>query len=276
MPGAMPLSEILLLAATLIAAGLAVGYLAGLLGIGGGGITVPILYEVFRLIGVDDEVRMHLAVGTSLAVILPTSLRSFWLHRQRGAVDMEVLRTVGPWIFIGTIAGILVARQVDGTVLKAVFVGVAYLMAAKLLLAADSWRLGDTLPGMGVRLGLGLVTGLASALNGIGGGAFITSFMTLYGRSMLMALATASGVGPMIALPGVLGYVWAGYGREALPFGSLGYVSLIGALLVIPTSLFAAGWGVRSAHRFSRRTLELAFATFMVLVGTRFLLSLVS
>lgn len=270
----LPLAEVVVLVGALVLAGLAVGYLAGLLGIGGGGIAVPILYEVFRTLGVADEVRMHLAVGTSLAVILPTSLRSFSLHRQRGAVDMEVLRTIGPGVLAGVATGILVARQVDGTVLKIVFVIVAYLMAAKLLAGADSWRLGTEYPGQGVRLSVGVVTGLASTLNGIGGGAFITSFMTLYGRPMLKALATAAGVGPIIALPGVLGYVWAGYGREALPFGALGYVSLVGVALVVPSSLLAAGWGVRSAHRFSRPTLERAFAAFMLVVGTRFLWSL--
>lgn len=270
----LPLTEVLLLAGALAAAGLVVGYLAGLLGIGGGGIAVPILYEVFRVIGVADEIRMHLAVGTSLAVILPTSLRSFWLHRKRGAVDMDLLRTIGPGVLAGVLTGILIAREVDGTVLKAVFVLVAYLMAAKLLVGADSWRLGSELPGRASRLVLGYITGVASALNGIGGGAFITSFMTLYGREMLKALATAAGVGPIIAAPGVIGYMWAGYGRQELPIGSLGFVSLIGAALVVPASLLAAGWGVRSAHKFSRQTLERAFAAFMLVVGTRFLWSL--
>ena len=271
----LPLTEVLLMVAGLAAAGLAVGYLAGLLGIGGGGIAVPILYEVFRIAGVDDEVRMHLAVGTSLAVILPTSLRSFSMHRRRGAVDMGVLRAIGPGVLIGVIAGILIASRVDGVVLKIVFVFVAYLMALRLLTGADRWQLGHELPGPAVSLPFGFFTGLASALNGIGGGAFITSYMMLYGRPMLTSLATASGVGPIIALPGVLGYVWAGLGQAALPPGSLGYVSLVGAALVVPASLIAAGWGVRSAHHFSKTTLERAFAAFMLVVGTRFLMSLV-
>lgn len=270
----LPVSEILLMVVGLAAAGLAVGYLAGLLGIGGGGIAVPILYDVFRLAGVDDAVRMHLAVGTSLAVILPTSLRSFWLHRQRGAVDMGVLRAIGPGVLMGVVIGILIASRVDGTVLKIVFVLVVYVIALRLLTGADRWQLGDRLPGPAVSFPVGVFTGLASALNGIGGGAFITSYLMLYGRPLLTALATASGVGPIIALPGVLGYVWAGFGNAALPAGSLGYVSLIGAALVVPASLLAAGWGVRSAHRFSKQTLERAFAAFMLVVGTRFLLSL--
>lgn len=270
----LPVSEVMLMVGALVTGGIVVGYLAGLLGIGGGGIAVPILYEVFRAAGVDDEVRMHLAVGTSLAVILPTSLRSFWLHRKRGAVDMEVLRTVGPGVLAGVLAGILVAGAVDGSVLKAVFVVVAYVMALRQLTGADRWRLGEELPGMGVRWGVGLVTGFASALNGIGGGAFITGFMTFYGRDMLKALATASGIGPLIALPGVVGYAITGWGHAGLPFGSAGYVSLIGAALVVPSSLLAAGYGVASAHRFSKRTLGLAFAAFMLFVGTRFLWSL--
>lgn len=275
MPIELQASEIVMLVGALVAAGLVVGYLAGLLGIGGGGIAVPILYEVFRIVGVDDEVRMHLAVGTSLAVILPTSIRSFLLHRKRGAVDLEVLKTVGPGVLVGVLAGILVAGVVDGSFLKAVFVVVAYVMALKQLTGADRWRLGEELPGMGVRWGVGLVTGLASALNGIGGGAFITGFMTFYGRDMLKALATASGIGPLIALPGVIGYAITGWGHPGLPFGSAGYVSLIGAALVVPSSLLAAGYGVASAHRFSKRTLGIAFAAFMLFVGTRFLWSLI-
>jgi len=118
--------------------------------------------------------------------------------------------------------------------------------------------------------------GVVSTLMSIGGGVFITALMTFYGRPIQHAVATSSGFGPLISIPGALGFVWAGWHAAGLPPGSLGYVSLLGALIIIPTSVGAAPLGVRIAHGISRRKLELAFATFLLLVGVRFLVSLTS
>jgi uncharacterized membrane protein YfcA len=254
--------------------GLAVGYLSGLLGIGGGGILVPVLYDLFRIIEAPEEARMHMAVGTSLAVIAPTSLLSVRMHWRRGTVDLDVLRSVAPGVLAGVLLGVVIAGQVNGSVLKAVFILFCAVMAARLLAGGESWRLGPVLPGRPARLCLGFVTGLVSALNGVGGGAFITSFMTLYGRPMLQSVATAAGVGPLIALPGALGYVAAGHGVLDLPAFSLGFVSLAGMALMVPATLLAAPLGVRHAHRVSRRTLELAFAAFLSIAGLRLTASL--
>ncbi len=270
----MTAADIVELVALLGAGGLAVGYLAGLLGIGGGGILVPVLYEVFRLAEVPEELRMHLSVGTSLAVIAPTSLLSLRMHHRRGAVDLELLGSIAPGLLAGVVAGVLIAGRVDGAVLKTVFVGFCVVMTAKLVAGGERWRLGQALPGTAPRVALGFATGLVSALNGIGGGAFITSFMTLYGRPMLQALATASGAGPLIAIPGAIGYAWSGLAVAGLPLGSVGFVSLIGFALLVPATLLAAPLGVRHAHRFDRRTLELAFAAFLALAALRFVLSL--
>ncbi len=109
----------------------------------------------------------------------------------------------------------------------------------------------------------------------IGGGAFVTTMLTLYGRSIQVAVGTASGIGPMIAIPGALGFIWAGLGHPGLPPGSLGFVSLIGAAAIIPTSVLAAPWGARVAHGLSRRSLEIAFGSFLMIVALRFLASLI-
>ncbi len=266
--------SLILLAGALTAGGLFTGFLAGLLGIGGGGILVPILWELFRFVGVDEAVRMHLAVGTALAVIVPTSLRSFHAHYRQGAVDMDVLHRMGPLVALGVVAGILIARVADGSVLKSVYVASCVVMASKLYAGGARWRLGEHLPGA---IGTGLVAtviGLVSTLIGIGGGVFISGFMTLYGRPIHRAVATAAGFGPIIAVPAALGYIWAGWDVPGLPPASLGYVSLLGAGLIIPLSVLTAPIGVRVAHGIDRRKLELAFAAFLTLVAIRFLASL--
>jgi uncharacterized membrane protein YfcA len=271
----VPPGELAALMGALLAAGFATGLLAGLLGIGGGGILVPVLYEVFGALGVDDAVRMHLAVGTSLAVIVPTSLRSFAGHRARGAVDMALVRSMALPVIAGVALGAVLARYADEAVLKGIWVAAATIMSLKLVLGRQDWQLGDEIPGQPFRAFYGGFVGLVSTLMSIGGGVFITGLMTFYGHPIQRAVATSSAFGPIIAIPGALGFVWAGWAAAGRPAGSLGYVSLLGALVIIPTSVLAAPLGVRMAHGISRRKLELAFATFLVLVGARFLLSLI-
>ncbi len=271
--GVMP-AELAAVVVALIAAGIVAGFLAGLLGIGGGGVLVPVLYEIFRILDVDPAIRMHLTLGTTLAIIAPTALRSFAGHRAKGAVDMKVLVRMGPWIVAGVAAGILIAKFSSGTTLKWVWATAASLFALKMALGRQDWRLGDHLPGRPWLEIVSSAIGCLSTLMSIGGATFVVPFLTLYGRSILRAVATASGVGPMIAIPGALGYMWAGWGAENLPPFSLGYVSLISAAIIIPASVFAAPFGVRVAHNIPRRRLELAFAAFLACVAVRFFVDL--
>ena len=272
----VPLAEVAVLVLALLAAGVATGLLAGLLGIGGGSILVPVLYEVFGSLGVDDAVRMHLAVGTSLAVIVPTSLRSFAGHRARGAVDMDLVRSMALAVVAGVCLGAVLARYSNEAAIKGIWVAAASLISLKLFLGGQDWRLGDAIPGQPFRAIYGAFVGLLSTLMSIGGGVFVTALMTFYGHAMQRAVATSSAFGPIIAIPGTLGFIWAGWHAAGLPVGSLGYVNLLGALLIIPASVLATPFGVRIAHGISRRKLELAFATFLALVGVRFLLSLIA
>ena len=267
--------ELAALIGALLAAGFATGLLAGMLGIGGGGILVPVLYEVFGSLGIDEAARMHLAVGTSLAVIVPTSLRSFAGHRARGAVDMDLVRSMALPVVAGVGLGAVLARYANEAVLKGIWVAAASLVSLKLFLGRQDWRLGEAIPGQPFRAIYGGFVGLLSTLMSIGGGVFITALMTFYGHPIQRAIATSSAFGPIIAIPGALGFIWAGWHAAGLPPGSLGYVSLVGALLIIPTSVLAAPLGVRLAHGISRRRLELAFATFLAVVGARFLFSLI-
>jgi uncharacterized protein len=275
-------AELVELTLMLVAVGALSGFFAGIFGIGGGAILVPVFYECFRLAGVPLEVRMPLCIGTSLAIIIPTSIRSFRAHHARGAVDMEILKRWSMPIMLGVIAGSLIARYAPERLFKFVFVGVAWSAAARLLLSRESWKFGEDLPkGPLMRL-YGFLVGLLSTLMGIGGGLFSNLLMTFYGRPIHQAVATSSALAVLISIPGALGYIYAGWPAAArypdvtalqVPF-AIGYVSLIGALLVMPTSLFTAPLGVRAAHAMSKRTLEMAFGCYLFIVGGRFVISL--
>jgi uncharacterized membrane protein YfcA len=272
----VPYSELAWLAAIIVAGGVVSGFLAGLFGIGGGAIIVPILYEVFRIVGVPDEVRMQLCIGTSLAIIVPTTIRSYLAHRERGAVMPDVLRIWMVPMVVGVGAGSLLAAFAPQAVFKIVFVLLAWLIAARLLFGGDKWRLGDQLPGRAGMIAYGLGIGLAGSLMGVSGGSMSTMVLTLYGKSIHAAVGTAAGLGVPLTIAGTIGYIVAGLPHQAqMPPLSIGFVSLIGVALMAPVSSFVAIFGVKVAHALPRRQLEIAFGLFLLLVSIRFLASLI-
>jgi uncharacterized membrane protein YfcA len=275
-------SELLELAALLVGVGCLSGFLAGLFGIGGGAILVPVFYECFRWAGVPLEARMPLCVGTALAIIIPTSVRSYRAHKVRGAVDTEVVSLWWLPVLAGVLTGSVIARYAPERLFKIVFVMVAFGAAARLLSAKAEFKLGDDLPKGPLMRSYGYVVGLLSTLMGIGGGLFANLLMTLYGRPIHQGVATSAALAVLVSIPGALGYVYAGWPVAArypdvlalqFPF-AIGYVSLIGAALVMPTSLWIAPLGVRVAHAMSKRTLERAFGVYLLIVGSRFAISL--
>lgn len=263
------------LAAALVVAGAAIGFLAGLFGVGGGAISVPVFFEVFGALGYPPEIAMPIAVGTSLAVIVPTSLTSARGHARKGTLDADILRLWAVPILLGVILGAAVARFASPAVFQGVFVAVASINAAKLLTGGAGWRLADSLPGRWAMRAAGAVIGCVSAIMGIGGGAVSTLFLTLHGVAIHRAVSTSAGVGVLIAIPGTIGYVLAGLGREGLPPDALGFVSLAAFAVTIPASLLTTRFGVALAHRLSRRALERAFGLFLLAVVLRFLYALV-
>jgi uncharacterized protein len=278
----LDVAELIELALLLVAVGALSGFLAGVFGIGGGAVLVPVFYECFRLAGVPLEVRMPLCVGTSLAVIIPTSIRSFRAHYARGAVDMAVLKAWWLPILLGVLAGSVTARYAPERLFKFVFVGVAWSAAVRLLLARDSWKFGDDMPKGFLMKVYGFGVGILATLMGVGGGLFSNLLMTFYGRPLHQAVATSSALAVLISIPGALGYVYAGWPVAArfpavtalqAPL-AFGYVSLIGAVLVMPLSLWTAPLGVKAAHAMSKRALEIAFGSYLFIVGGRFVLSL--
>lgn len=268
-PGALAV-----LALGLIAAGAAIGLLAGLFGVGGGAISVPVFYETFRLMDARPDIAMPLAVGTSLAMIIPTSILSARSHAARGAVDMPHLRAWAIPITIGVVLGSVVASRAPAELFQIVFVLVAGTNAVKLLFARGAWTLRDGMPAGPARVVYGVVVGLLSALMGIGGGAISNLFMTLHGWTMHRAVATSAGMGVLVAIPGAIGYVLAGWGRAGLPPDAVGFVSLGALALTLPTALLTTRRGVRLAHDLSPQLLSRLFGGFLVLVSIRFLIAL--
>lgn len=264
-------SELLIFAAALAGAGLFAGFVGGLFGIGGGAVIVPALFFVFSAIGVDESVRMHVAVGTSLSTIVSTSWRSLAAHTKAGAVDYDVLKSWGPWISLGAISGAVLAGFANTEVLLIVFGAGLLLVAAQMAFASPNWRLFGDLPRGLARVATAGGIGLLSAMMGIGGGAFGVTVMTLCGKPIHRAVATASGFGAAIALPAALGYVIAGWGREGLPSWSLGFVSLPGFVLVAALTALTAPVGARLAHQLPQQTLKRAFAVFLALVALNML-----
>jgi len=278
----LDVSYLLQLGLLLVAVGALSGFLAGVFGIGGGAILVPVFYECFRLAGVPLEVRMPLCVGTSLAIIIPTSIRSYRAHQARGAVDQDILRAWWLPLLIGVLAGSVTARYAPERLFKIVFVMVAWFAAVRLLSAKETWRLAGDLPKGPLMRVFGFVVGLLATLMGVGGGVFANVLMTFYGRPIHQAVATSAAIAVLVSIPGAVGYAYAGWPAAAhfpdvlalqFPF-ALGYVSLIGALVVMPTSLLTAPLGVKLAHAMSRKTLERAYGAYLFLAGARFVVSL--
>ena len=273
----MPVIELVELAAATIAAGVVTGLLAGLFGIGGGAVIVPVLYEAFRLAGVPEAVRMQLCIGTSLAIIVPTTVRSYLAHRARGLVIPEVMRLWAVPATVGVAIGSAAAVVAPPELFKAAFVVIASLIATKLLLGRDSWVLGEELPSPAAMAGYGFLVGLGSSLVGISGGSLVTAILTLYRKPIHSAVATASGIGVPITIAGTLGYALAGLPHQSeLPPLSIGFVSVIGLVMIAPISSYVAPLGARLAHAASKRTLEIGFGLFLALAAARFLVSLIA
>ena len=269
------LAELAWLLLAVIAAGVVTGLLAGVFGIGGGAVIVPVLFELFRLFGVPESVRIQLCIGTSLAIIIPTAIRSYRAHQARGLVIPAVVRIWTVPAVIGVIIGSAIAAVAPEAVFKVAFVVIVWIIAARLVAGGERWRVGETLPGNSLMRSYGFVIGLGSSLMGISGGSLATMALTVHGQPILAAVATSAGIGVPIAIVGAIGYVLAGLPHQSLlPPLSLGFVSAIGVVAIAPISSWVAPLGARLAHALPKRWLELSFAAYLFLAGVRFLVSL--
>ncbi len=252
----------------LLAAGAAAGFAGGLFGIGGGFVVVPALVLILPLLGAESSQVTHVAVGTSLATIIFTSLRAVGSHAKRGAVDGELLKSWAPWVVIGTVAGTLIADFVSSSTLALIFgIGVLGFALHFLTPQVKDRQVLEAMPGGAAKVSLAGGLGLISSLLGIGGGTITTMTMTLCGTPIHRAIGTASGMGAIIAIPATIGFIVIGMDESGLPWGSLGFVNWPAALAVIVTSVLFAPLGVAAAHKLSPKLLRLVFGLYLIFVG---------
>jgi uncharacterized protein len=272
----IPLQEFLWLAAALAVGGAITGVLAGLFGVGGGAIIVPILYEVLTILGVSEAVRMPIAVGTSLAIIIPTCIAAYRTHLKKGAVDRPVLWQWALPCFLGVAAGSFIAAFAPPWLFKIVFVVIAGGNGILLLVGRRDWQVTKDTPAPWLMRAIGFLIGIFASLMGISGGMLSNLILLMLGRTMQQAVATSSGLGVIISIPGMIGYMLAGWPKMTLlPPLSIGFVSLIGLALLAPLSMVFAPVGARLAHAISKRWLEIAFGLYLLAVALRFVINLV-
>ncbi len=252
--------------AALLAVGAGAGLIAGMFGVGGGIIMVPAMYYVLNALGYSDF-AMHAAVGTSLMVIVATSLRSLSAHAKRGAVDFRILRGWAPWIVVGTLIGTAIADFTPGRGLTGLFGVVEVLLAAQFFFGRPDWKLADQMPGQPLQGLLGSFIGFLSSLMGIGGGVFGVTLMTFYGRTIHQAVATAAGFGVAIGLPGAIGYMVAGLDAEGLAPFSVGYVNMAAFVILAGSAVFLAPVGAAIAHKLNANHLRKVFAIALFFLG---------
>jgi uncharacterized membrane protein YfcA len=252
----------------MLAAGLLAGFAAGIFGIGGGFVVVPALLVVLPLLGGTKDAIAHVAIGTSAATIIVTSIRSLMAHAKRGAVEFEVLKTWAPWIVAGCGVGVLLAGHVDGNTLKMIFATGVGLMSLNFLLPSVSGKVvSDTMPSGIVRMGIAGGLGTFSSLLGIGGGVIAIMVMTLCGRTIHRAIATASGIGTLIAIPTTIGFAIIGFKEGGLPWGSLGYINVPATLAIASMSMLTAPLGVAAAHSLPAGPLKKIFGVYLIIIS---------
>jgi uncharacterized membrane protein YfcA len=259
------------LALGLVIAGIVGGLVAGMLGVGGGIVVVPVLYHVLSALGVPETLRMHIAVGTSLATIIPTSISSLRAHSAKGAVDWELLKRWIVPLIVGVAIGSTLAGLASGRTLALVFAVVALPVSIHMAFGGGERRIGHQLPrgpgGLLLPAGIGGV----STMMGIGGGTVGVPAMALFGMPIHRAVATASAFGTIISIPGTIGSIVAGWNVSGLPAYSLGYVNLLGFFLIAPASFLMAPAGAWLAHSTDKNRLRIVFAAFIAITAARML-----
>lgn len=263
----MPDPLILILPLAII--GSLAGIVGGLLGVGGGIVLVPAFFYAFSYLGFHDGGLMQVCVGTSMATIVITSIRSLTGHNRKGSVDWDVLKSWGLWLALAASVGVFVAGRVSSQALQITFAVLAGLMGLWMAFGSDSVRIAKSMPRGGLRAILASFVGFFSAIMGIGGGTFGVPLMTLFAMSIHKAVGTASGFGLLISVPAVAGFLLTDV-PDAPPY-TIGAVNIPAFVIVIGTTLLTTPLGVTLAHRMNPKPLKRAFAIFLTIVSLNML-----
>jgi uncharacterized membrane protein YfcA len=259
----------------LLALGAAGGFLSGLLGVGGGIIFVPALFFTMTAVGTAAEQAMHLAVGTSLAVVFATGATSALGHHRRGAVDANILRNWGAFIVGGVVVGSLFASSVNGQLLKEIFAVITFLISIYMAVGSENREGRAHNLALNIQRGICTGIGMVSSMIGVGGAILTVPMMSYIGVPMQRAVGTGAALGILISLPGCLGYMAGGAAHMAdLPPFSIGYVNVLAAGMIIPSSILMAPMGVAASHKLPRKTLRRVFACLLMVVSIRMFMTL--
>ncbi len=263
------LTQLLPMVVLLLVIGGFAGVLAGLLGVGGGIVLVPAFFYTFSTLGYGSDQLMQVCLATSLATIIVTSIRSVLSHNKKGAVEWGILRSWAPGIVFGAVIGVLVASGLRSTVLQGIFGVLGLIVGGYLGFGRAEWRLAEEMPKGVKRAILSPILGFLSVLMGIGGGSFGVPTMTLHGRPIHKAVATAAGFGVIIAVPSVIGFLFVNI--NVAPPWTIGAVNIPAFLLIITMTMITTPYGVKIAHAMDPKPLKRVFAVFLTLVALNML-----
>ncbi len=249
-----------------------VGFVAGLFGIGGGLITVPFLYYIFGSLEIDQAYLMHLAVGTSFAIIIPTSIVSVLTHHKFKAVDFDIVKSYGVFVIVGVIIGTIFAASLKTKSLVLFFSIIIFLLSIYLLLSKEKEKNVIMKIKLHLKIFLGLIVGFISAPMGIGGAIMNVPILKFFGYSINKAIGSAAAIGFLIALFGAVGFLISGtYLKTNLPL-SIGFLNIPAFLIFIPITTFMARIGARTVHKIDKNKISKFFGIFLLVVATKFML----
>ncbi len=265
------MSLLLAMCLMLLVIGAFAGVLAGLLGVGGGIVLVPAFFYAFSVLGYDGPQLMQLCLGTSLATIIVTSVRSVMSHNKKGAVDWSILKRWAPGIVLGAVLGVTVASHLRSEFLQGVFGVLGLTVGLYMAFGRSEWRLGSEMPKGLTRGVLSPLLGFLSVLMGIGGGSFGVPLMSLFNMAIHRAVATAAGFGVVIAVPSVLGFLLLPMDPASRPPFTIGTVNLVAFGLIIAVTLLTTPLGVTLAHKMDPKPLKRVFGVFLIIVALNML-----
>mgnify|MGYP001418129639 FL=1 len=267
--------ELLVYFIGLLITGVIGGLIAGLFGVGGGIVIVPILFWIFTSLNFPNEILMHMAIGSSLATIIPTSISSAIAHYHRGSIEIDIIKKWAPGIFLGAIIGGLSGKYFSVNELKYLFASIAFLVALNMFFK-EPLRLGNNFPKSRLlNIIMSSLIGLVSSLMGVGAGTLGVPALVALSVPIHKAIGTAAALGLFIAVPATLGLAFSGFNIPNRPPMSIGYVNLIAFFIMFPLTVFFAPVGVKLAHRINQRALKSIFGIFLIITSIKMLSSII-